>query len=192
MYHPKDFIIMLGSIKMRIAAKHAKVWFVLYIENFYRKLNMRKWSPRFVSIRKLVLCKGYRTFAFEERLDSFGKEVPGLGNVVGGCEGASKLVCDGVSGVDCLQKESSSSKHGKTAMLDFLELLGLVLLRGVLEAEGVPPSFTLSKTKVTWQTAGTIFLDEPDTVKFNPDHGSGDLLNGENGNVVKSLSGVSV
>eukprot|EP01083_Nonionella_stella_P197901 727169_1 len=62
-------------------------------------------------------------------------------------------------------------------MLDLLKLLVRVLLRGVVNVEGVPCS-GVSNSDVSEDTVGTLLLDADDTVVLNPSHTSDDLVDG--------------
>jgi len=127
----------------------------------------------------------------DNNLDSLGKEVSSLGRVLGRGKGGGELGDNISSGVERLAEKSENGNHGKTAMLDLLGLLIGILLRGVIELEGVVCA-RVSNTDITADAVGTLLLDADDTLVLNPRHTSDDLVDGKVGHVVDGLKGVGV
>eukprot|EP01083_Nonionella_stella_P091001 254343_1 len=76
-------------------------------------------------------------------------------------------------------------------MLDFLNLLFGILLRGVVDVEGVPCS-RVSNTDVSEDTVSTLLLDADDTVVLDPGHAADDLVDGGFRHGGESLEGVEL
>eukprot|EP01083_Nonionella_stella_P144339 450508_1 len=76
-------------------------------------------------------------------------------------------------------------------MLDLLKLLVRVLLRGVVNVEGVPCS-GVSNSDVSEDTVGTLLLDADDTVVLDPGHAADDLVDGGFRHGGESLEGVEL
>lgn len=125
-------------------------------------------------------------------LDTLGEEVSSLGNVVGGGEGGTELVGDANAGGLALGPEAEDAEHGKTAVLELLKALLLVLLGGVVEAEGVPPSLALADAKVTGLVGGTLLADDVDALGLEVGHEEEDLEDGGAGDLGEGLEGVGV
>lgn len=138
---------------------------------------------KLLSIRKLPKTIG--------NLDSLGKEVSGLGGVFGGGEGRGQLGNNISSGVDSLADKSEGTDHGKTAVLDLLNLLLRIFLRGVVDVEGVP-SAGVTNTNVSGDTVGSLFLDADDAVVLDPCHTANDLVNGGLGHGGQGREGVEL
>ena len=128
-----------------------------------QKLGNKKWSflfhflaknePLFICIvnlccvkRAIILnytCKAVIDDGSQlQHLDTLRKEVSGLGVVFRGSESSSELGSNVSSWVASLKPEASSTKHSKTAVLDLLYLLLVVLLRRVVKAEWIVSSLS--------------------------------------------------
>ena len=125
-------------------------------------------------------------------LDALRKEVSCLGNVVRGAKSGSELVGDADSRGLGLSPETEDANHGKTAVLELLQALLLVLLRGVVKAKWVPPSFSLADTEVTRHVVGTLLTNNVDSLDLEIRHEEEDLEDGSAGDLRKSLKGVGV
>ena len=77
-------------------------------------------------------------------------------------------------------------------MLELLEALLLVLLGGVVEAEGVPPSLALTDAEITGLVGGTLLADDADAVELEAGHEEEDLEDGGAGDLGEGLEGVGV
>lgn len=77
-------------------------------------------------------------------------------------------------------------------MLELLQALLLVLLGGVVEAEGVVPSLALADAKVTRHEGGTLLADDVDASDLEVGHAEEDLKDGGAGDLGEGLEGVGV
>ena len=147
----------------------------------------------FGCLRKRIFgCIGIYAFNTSRYLDTLGKEVSSLGDVVGGGEGGAELVGDANAGGKALGPEAEDAEHGKTAVLELLKALLLVLLGGVVEAEGVPPSLALADAKVAGLVGGTLLADDADAPGLEVGHEEEDLEDGGTGDLGEGLEGVGV
>ena len=110
-------------------------------------------------------------------LDSLGKEVPGLGRVLRCLEGRSELADNISSRVVRLADKSEGGDHGQPAVLDLLKLLLGVLLRGVVEVEGVEGS-RVSDANVADDTVSALLLDSDNSLVLEPGASGNDLVDG--------------
>jgi hypothetical protein len=134
-----------------------------------------------------------RTMHLENILDAFGEEVSGLGGIVGDGECTGPLFDDTFTRGGCLENNSKESNHSKTSMLDLLKLLLGVLRRGVVEAERVPASLTLSPgLRVSGDVTGALGADVRNTLELKGRHESADLEESRAGNSVESQQRVGL
>jgi hypothetical protein len=131
-------------------------------------------------------------FQILANLDALRQEVSSLGNVVGGGEGGAELVGDANAGGLGLGPEAKDADHGKTAVLELLKAFLLVLLRGVVEAEGVPPALALADAKVTGLVSGALLADDVDALDLEVGHEEEDLEDGGTRDLGEGLEGVGV
>jgi len=107
-------------------------------------------------------------------LDSLGKEVPSLGRIFGSSKGRAQLGNNIGTRVEGLANKSKDSNHGKTTVLDLLDLLFRIFLRGVVDVEGVPTSW-VPNANVAKDTVGSLFPDTDDTLVLEPSCASNNL-----------------
>mmetsp|Transcript_45346 Transcript_45346/g.142176 ORF Transcript_45346/g.142176 Transcript_45346/m.142176 type:complete len:236 (-) Transcript_45346:356-1063(-) len=109
--------------------------------------------------------------------------IAGLGNVVRDGEADAELVGDADLGEGVLEHEAGGAEHGEAAVLELLELLLLVLLRGVVEAERVPVGL-LAEAEVAGaggaleELVNVELLDEADGEEHLDPAGERDVLHG--------------
>ncbi len=125
-------------------------------------------------------------------LDALRKKVSGLGDVVRGGKTGSQLVNNILSGCQRLGPKSEDSNHGKTAVLQLLQSLLLVLFGAVVESEWVVASLALSDTKITGHVAGTFVLDDSKTTELKEGHEEEDLQKCKSRDLVEGLKGIGV
>lgn len=123
-------------------------------------------------------------------LDSLGKEVSGLGGILGDDKGLPDLGNNVLARVEALAVKSKGAHHGKTAVLKLLKLLLLEFFGAVVEAEGIPAG--LANTEITGDAVKSFLLDEGESSELNPGHGGDNLGNSKVRNVVELLKGVDV
>ena len=77
-------------------------------------------------------------------------------------------------------------------MLELLEALLLVLLRGVVEAKGIPAVSTLADAKVAGLVARALLTDDADALDLKVGHEEEDLKKTFTGDLGEGLEGVGV
>ena len=85
--------------------------------------------------------------------------------------------------------KSEGGNHGKTAVLDLLELLLSIFLRRVVEVEGVECT-RVSNSDISNNTVGSLLLDKGDTTVLEPSRTGNNLVNGGFRHGGKGLEGV--
>lgn len=124
-------------------------------------------------------------------LDSFWEEVSCLSYVFWNGESSSNLSYNVSSRVACLQPKSESSEHSKTAVLDFLKFDFSVFLFVEVQFKWVPGS-ELSNSEVSRHAGSSLFLDEGNTLQFDPGSCSYDLSEGKTWYVFEGFNWVRV
>jgi len=119
------------------------------------------------------------------------EEVSGLGSIFGCGESRAELRNDVGSRVGCLADKTEGTKHGKTAVLDLLELLVSIFLRRVVEAKWVV-SAGVADSNVSNNTVLSLLLDADDALVFDPCHTSNNLVDGSLGHTGEGLKRVKV
>lgn len=122
-------------------------------------------------------------------LDSLGEEVSGLRRVLRCLEGRGELADNIGSRVVRLADKSEGGDHGQPAVLDLLNLLLGVLLRRVVDVEGVEGS-GVSDANVADDAVGALLLDSDNSLVLKPGHAANDLVDGALRDSREGLEGV--